>query len=176
MSFETLIKEKIEPLLKDKGFSVVEYIKNIFRFEHKTMEISVSFNEPDKECMLLLGIKNEFMYPVSDKALKEVFGMNLSLTNVTTYDFTNNLVSFFSSAADYLTGEDLSKLYEFRNFCDRESKLYTDRIIWEGILNKLNNAWTEKRYVDFIKLVEITGKDTLPDIVIKKYEIAKKHL
>jgi len=176
MEFNQLVREKIVPLFKGYKFLVVEEYENYFRFESNFVEATISYNELDRTSLFEIGKVGESLYPLNDKLIKQVFGSDTKINQVTKEIFVDNIALFLKSNGSALLRDDESKLLELKIFSEKESEVYTFQILQEQNLAAANKAWENGNYKEFIKIIDQTNKDKLPSSYQLKYKIAKQKI
>lgn len=174
MEFNQLVIEKILPLLKGYDFVVVEEYKNYFRFKSNIVEAKISYNELDRTSLFEIGKADEFLYPLNDKLIKQVFALDLKVDQVTKEVFVDNVALFLKKSGSVLLRDDETKFFELKIFTEKESEEYTSQLLQEQNLAAANKAWENGNYKEFIKIIDQTNKDKLPSSYQLKYKIANQ--
>jgi hypothetical protein len=94
MEYNQLVIERIVPLFKGYDLLVVEEYKNYFRFKSNVVEATISYNELDRTSLFEIGKAGEFLYPLNDKLIKQVFGSDAKVNQVTKEIFVDNIALF----------------------------------------------------------------------------------
>jgi hypothetical protein len=176
MEFNQLVIKKIVPLFKDYGFLVVEEYENYFRFKSKIVESIISYNELDGTSVFEIGKMNEFLYPLNEKLIKQIFGSDAKINQVTKEMFVENITLFLQNNGSAFLRGDESKLLEFKIYSEKESEVYTFQILQAQNLTSANKAWENGNYKEFIKTIDQTNKDKLPSSYHLKYKIANQKI
>ncbi|HNO01181.1 MAG TPA: hypothetical protein PKN06_13030 [Chitinophagaceae bacterium] len=176
MEYNQLVIERIVPLFKGYDLLVVEEYKNYFRFKSNVVEATISYNELDRTSLFEIGKAGEFLYPLNDKLIKQVFGSDAKVNQVTKEIFVDNIALFLKSNGSALLSGDESKLLELKLFSEKESEVYTFQILQEQNLAAANKAWENGNYKEFIKMIDQTNKDKLPSSYQLKYKIANQKI
>jgi hypothetical protein len=174
MEFNQLVTERIEPLFKGYDFLVVEKYKNYFRFKSTLVEAIISYNELDRTSLFEIGRVDGLLYPLNDKLIKQVFDSDAKIEPVTKEIFVDNVALFLEGNGSALLRGDESKLSELKHYSEKESEIYTSRILQEQNLTTANRAWENGNYKEFIKIIDQTDKDKLPSSYQLRYKIAKQ--
>jgi hypothetical protein len=176
MEFNQLVIKNIVPLLRGHGFLVVEQYRNYFHFRSKIVEVAISYNELDRICLFEVGRINELLYPINDNLIKQVFGLDVKVTQVTKDVFVDNIASLLKNSGLALLEGNESKLLEIKNFSEKESEIYTSQVLQKQNLIAANKAWKSGNYKEFIKIVDQLDKDKLPSSYQLKYKIANQKI
>ncbi len=172
MEFNQLIIRDIVPLFEGNGFLVIEQYKNFFHFKSKTVEATISYNELDRTCLFEVGTINDFLYPISDNLIKQVFDLDIKINQVTKEVFVDNIALLLKKNGSALLRGDESKLLEVKFFIERESEAYTSKVLQEQNLAAASKAWENGNYKEFVKIIDQLNKDKLPSSYQLKYKIA----
>jgi hypothetical protein len=176
MEFNQLVVKNIVPLFEGHGFLIVEQYKNYFHFKSNLVEATISYNELDRTCLFEIGKANEFLYPVNDNLIKQVFGLDVKVNQVTKEVFVDNITLLLKSNGSVLLRGDESKLLELKIFSEKESEIYTSQILQEQNLTAANKAWENGSYKEFVKIIDQLNKDKLPSSYQLKYKIANQKM
>ena len=176
MEFNKLVTEKIVPLFEGRGFVVAEQHKNYFHFKSNMIEATMSYSELDKSCLFEVGKINEFLYPINDNLIKQVFDLDVKVDQVTKEIFVDNMAFILNNSGSALLTGDESKLLEIKIYGERESQAYTFQILQEQNLEAANQAWEMCNYKEFIKIIERMDKNKLPSSYQLKYKIANQKI
>ncbi|MEI8278752.1 MAG: hypothetical protein WCG87_03250 [Bacteroidota bacterium] len=174
MEFEQLVKEHIEPFLKEKGFSLERPYKNSFHFKSDMIQINIGYNNYERSCLFGIGMTGEQEYIFTNKAIKNVFGTEIKLAEVTVEDFVLNVVSFLQNEGSELLNKGSNKFKELEEFLHAESRRYTIKMMQDQYLPLADNAWKNGEYQEFIRVIDELKIEELPDSYKMKYEIANK--
>lgn len=174
MEFNQLVIERIVPLFKGYDLLIVEEYKNYFRFKSNVVEAVISYNELDRTSIFEMGKAYEFLYPLNDKLIKQVFGSDANINQVTKEIFVDNIALFLKGNGSALLRGDESKLRDLKNFSEKESEIYTFKVLQEQNLAAANKAWEDGNYKEFIKIIDQINKDKLPSSYQLKYKIANQ--
>ncbi len=176
MEFNELVTEKIVPLFKRYGFQVTEEYKNFFQFKSALVEAIISYNELDKTSLFEIGRRDNFLYPITDNAIRQVFGLNVKIIQQTKEAFVNSIVIFLEKEGTVILSGDLSRLNNLKLFVEEESDIYTSQILEQQNLVAVNKAWDIGNYREFIELINQINKDKLPSSYKLKYKIANQRV
>ena len=125
MDFNQLVNEKLNPLFFKHGFRETEKGYNWIKFFSACNEVVISYNSSDKQCLVEAGKKDEILYPLNQKAIKAVFGLDVEIDDVQKEVFIENIVFFFQYGGILLLFCQNGKLTELSSFIENESKNYT---------------------------------------------------
>ena len=97
MDFNQLISEKLHSLFTECGLEITEQLRNIVRYESKTLHVSLAYNERENSNNFWLGSKlsNDFV-EMDDQVMKEFFDSDLQLKHLSQENFVNNIFKFFT--------------------------------------------------------------------------------
>ena len=176
MDFNQLVITKIAPLFKERGFQFIQLLKDSFEFKSAYVEGTISYNELDQTCFFEIGKKGEFLYPINDESIKQVFSSNIKIDLQAKEGWVNNIGIFLREDGSALLREDLNKINDLKSFIERESEVYTSRILEQQNLAIASKIWEIENYSEFIRLLDQINKDTLPLSYQLKYKLAKQRL
>ena len=176
MNFNQLVFEKVVPLFSEQHFQVSELYENFFQFKSVLVEVTISYNELDKTCLFEVGKVGGFLYPINDNALEQVFGSEIKFNQQTKEGFLNSVVIFLKQEGIFILNGELEKLEELKSFIEKESEVYTSKVIKQYNLAALDKAWNNGEYEAFIKLFNQTNKNEFPQSYLIKYKIANQKI
>ena len=103
-------------------------------------------------------------------AVKTVFKDDSFLFQLTlTID---NLISFFKGTGKSIVSGEKDTFEYLSEFSQRQSRDFTKNIIQLQNIQGVDNTWTQKDYLGFIKCIDRTDKELLPESYLRKYKIA----
>jgi hypothetical protein len=174
MEFNTLVRIQLLPILRKYGFEIAEDFKNIVRFQSTVMMVNIVFNNYDKSHLVELGRLGESLYPLNNNAIKVLFSSELSIEQVTSKVFTQNLSLLFEQqeGVEMLKGN----LEPLGNFTIIQSEHYTSELIQRQELEIASKAWKEKDYKNFVESINKMGIDKVPQSYKLKYKLAIQRL
>lgn len=176
MDFNQLVIEKIFPLFQKQDFTVENEYNNFFQFKSAHIEVIISYNELDRTSLFEVGKRDNFLYPINDKAINIVFGSDIKVDKQTKEVFIDNIAIFLESEGSIIFKGDTKKLDEFKHFIEAESNIYTSQILKQQNLSAADKAWNVGNYMEFIKLIEQVNKNNVPFSYLLKYKIAIKRV
>ncbi|HWB26797.1 MAG TPA: hypothetical protein VG738_15040 [Chitinophagaceae bacterium] len=109
---------------------------------------------------------------IDNEILTQFFQSDLRLSNVPANDFVDNLILFFKKEAIFLSGGDMSKIYELEKFDLERAQTYTTDLLIKQQLPSIDIAWKNKNYKAFVDLVNQVDKRKLPPSYSMKLKIA----
>ncbi|WP_428897778.1 hypothetical protein Dip518_001571 [Parelusimicrobium proximum] len=174
MNFNAVIKNKVYPIFYEYNFKIYKDEKNCIQLRSSKIEINIAYNILEQSCYLSIGKIGEMHYPLTDNFIKDIFKVNFSVEDLPLLKFIENIVRIFNmpQGVELLKGN----IDELREYVEKESHEYTERIIFNQMLYKIDIAWQEKKYVEFIRYLNKLDLDKLPKSYKLKYEIAKKKI
>jgi hypothetical protein len=173
MKFNQLIKTHILPILQKYGFEISEEFKNIIRFQSSVVEINIVYNNREKSCYISMGRKGaSFLCPLNDKAVKNLFGSELSIEKTASAVFVRNLSLLFEQpkGIDLLKGN----VEPLENFIRQQSAYYTAELIRKQALETASKAWETNDYITFVESMDKIDISKIPRSYQLKYTIAKR--
>jgi hypothetical protein len=169
MNFEQSIYPLTE-FLTDNNFSVTKKEQHFIEYSTNSAIITVAYANLEYLFYTHVGQDSKSLIELTPIAVKEVFKDDSFLFQSTlTID---NLISFLSGVGKPIILGDKIKFKELNEFSERQSREYTQRIIQVQNIQGADNAWKQKDYINFIKCIDRTEKDLLPESYLKKYKIA----
>ena len=174
MEFNTLVKTHLLPILQKYGFEIAEELKNIVRFQSSVMKVNLVFNDYDKSHLVELGRQGETLYPLNDSAVKELWGSALSIEQVTSETFVQNLSLLFETkeGAEILKGN----VNSLKSVIMLRSEKYTSELMQKQTLEAALRAWEANDYVAFIESLDQIDISKIPQSYQLRYKIAKLKL
>ncbi len=112
---------------------------------------------------------------IDNTTLEDLFHSKLSLSNVSRKAFLEGLVEFFELEALPLLTGDVGAVSSLKIFDRRRNQRYMENLMNMERLTKLDSAWSEKDYDEFIRLIGDIETRNLPPSYEKKFELAKKY-
>jgi hypothetical protein len=169
MNFE----ESIYPLtefLADNKFSVTNKSLHFIEYSSNSATITVAYSNLEYLFYTHVGQNSKSLIELTPIAVKEVFkDDSFQFQSTLTID---NLISFLKTAGKSIVLGDKKVFSELNEFSERQSVEYTKQIIHSQHIQCADKAWTQKDYMNFIKCIDRTEKDLLPESYLKKYKIA----
>jgi len=176
MTFDQLVIEKIEPILRRWGYKIVERYENFFRFQSGNVEMRIAYNFLDKGHYFEIGKKNAHLHPINDSSIKQVFGVDIKVEQVSKEVFADNIVVFLETKGSDILKGNLDKLTQLETFVVQKSEKYTSGLIEKQCLESANKAWDSGNYREFIRLLEHIHVDNIPKSYLLKYKIASQRI
>jgi hypothetical protein len=176
MEFKELVLDKLGLIFQGHGLHVAEQFKNYVKLKSDAVVIILSHDERDNSNTFEVGRSEDFLYPVNDNVVKEVFASDTVLSNVTSEDFVNNLVVFFEGVGSAIINGDAAALKAVENSVHKQSEEYTNQLVDKQNLDAANKAWQDGNYEKFIKYVDRISKQNLPSSFSLKYRMAQQKL
>jgi len=173
MNFEQSISPLTE-FLTDNNFSVTKKEQHFIEYSTNSAIITVGYAKLEYLFYTYVGQSSKSLVELTPIVVKEVFkDDSFILQSTLTID---NLISFLSSVGKPIILGDKKTFNELNEFSERQSREYTKQIIQLQNIQGADKAWTQKDYINFIKCIDRTEKDLLPDSYLKKYKIAVNKL
>jgi len=172
MEFNILVKNNVFPILKGYGFRISQESENILELESHEIKMNIIYNKYERSFFVEIGKKDNNFYPLSNNAINSILGFSLPIQNVPLTIFIKNLSIFIKEkkGLKILSG-DISPL---KNFVEKDSLDYTNNLIKEPTLLKVDRAWNNKDYHLFIQYFNELDISKIPQSYLLKYNIAKK--
>lgn len=174
MDFNELVENQISPILLQNGYEIIGKYRNIMQFESLKMEIRLVFDDREKSIYFYIGRRDKILYSLDNDIIRELLGYELLIDHVAIDVFIKNLVVLFKqNVMIRLLHGDISIL---ESIVQRNSKEYTSRLLYEQTLKEASIAWEHKDYEGFVDCINKLENQQLPEIYLRKYNIAKKHI
>ncbi|WP_280670968.1 MULTISPECIES: hypothetical protein [unclassified Dysgonomonas] len=173
MKFTSLVKAQLFPIFQEYGFNIIRESENTIQFKSLILKINVVFNKYDKSHLIEIG-KEGALYPLNNNVVKELFDSNLSIEEVTSETFVQNLSVLFKTrkGAEMLNGN-----VEFlKKNIIQQSEDYTSELMQKQELEAAWEAWEVGDYEVFINKIDRIGVNKVPQSYQLKYKIAKHKL
>lgn len=170
MKFDDVIKS-ISPIFLEHGFSISDHSRNYIRYESDVVAFTFAFDSIENAFYVAAGYKDRILIELLDNQLmQEVFGaVNYSGQKQLIDEY---LVHFLKGRGHELLRDNSAVLDKLEAYSTRRAKEYTESILKQQTLKAADNAWINKDYPSFIKLLDTIDKNTLPESYLKKYRIA----
>lgn len=169
MNFEESIYPLTEFLL-DNNFSVTKKSLHFIEYSSGSATISVAYASLEYSFYIHVGQNSESLTELTPIAIKEVFkDESFRLQSTLTMD---NLVLFLKTKGRSIVVGEKDAFNALKEFADNRSREYTKEIVQLQNMQWADNAWIQKDYSNFIKFIDKTEKNLLPDSYQKKYKIA----
>ncbi len=173
MNFEKSIYPLTEYLI-DNEFSIINKSPHFIKYSSNSATITVAYDNLEYLFYVHVGKNSESLMELTPIALKGVFkDDSFQFQSTLTID---NLISFLKAAGKSIALGDKKIFKELKEFSDRQSKEITKQIIQLQNIQGADKAWKQKDYINFIKCIDRTEKDLLPQSYLKKYKIAMDKL
>ena len=174
MEFNALVKTRLFPILQKYGFEIEIELKNILRFQSPVMKVNIVFNLYDRSFLVEIGKRDETLYSLNDYVVKELFNSSLSVEQVTSETFVQNLSMLFATqeGIEILLGN----VKSLKSIMIRQSDNYTFELLLKQALEISIKAWEANDYAAFINSIDKIGISKLPQSFRLKYKIAKQKL
>jgi hypothetical protein len=157
-------------LLTDSHFSVTYKEQHFVRYSSNSAIITVAYASLEYLYHTHVGQNSKSLVELTPIAVKEVFkDDSFQLQSTLTIE---NLISFLKTSGKLIVSGDKKIFKELVEFSERQSKEYTRQINHSQNVQGADKAWTQKDYSNFIKCIDRTEKDLLPESYLKKYKIA----
>jgi hypothetical protein len=169
MNFDDSIYPLTEFLI-DNNFSVTKKEQHFVEYSANSAIITVAYNILEYVFYISVGQNSKSLTELTPLEVKEVFREDgFQFQSTLTID---NLISFLNGAGKGILLGDKKIFKELKEFTERKSKEFTRQIIQLQNTKSADKAWTQKDYANFIKCIDRTEKDLLPESYLKKYKIA----
>jgi len=169
MNFE----ESIYPLtefLQDNNFSVTKKSLHFIEYSSSSATINVAYASLEYSFYIHAGQNSKSLTELTPIAIKEVFkDERFRLQSTLTMD---NLISFLKTTGKSIVVGEKDAFNALKEFADNRSREYTRKIVQLQNIQWADNAWIQKDYSNFIKFIDKTEKNSLPESYLKKYKIA----
>ncbi|MDP4216250.1 MAG: hypothetical protein Q8927_08610 [Bacteroidota bacterium] len=176
MDFDALIVQRVEPILRSYGFKLLLHHSCFFQFQSNLVELVISFDTRENSHFVQIGSRGVFMYPLDDRAIKELFDPDIQLESASHEQFVSNLNLFMQNNGAALFKGNPGDLDKLRLWVKKDSKEYTERLMKGQLKEAADKAWKGGDYDRYIKLVNQIGLKLLPGSYSKKYEMAVRRL
>ena len=161
MNFEELIYPLTE-FLTDNNFSVTNKSPYSIEYSSNFTTIRIAYANLEKLFYTYVGQSSKSLIELTPTAAKEVFNDDsFKFQSTLTID---NLISFLQGNGKSILSGDKNAFIELNEFSERQSKEYTRRIIQSQNIQSADEAWMQKDYINFIKLIDKTEKSCFPNL------------
>ena len=169
MNFEELIYPLTE-YLADNNFSVTNKSLHLIEYSSNFATIRIAYANLEHLLYTYVGQSSKSLIELTPTAAKEVFNDDsFQFQSTLTID---NLISFLKGNGKSIVSGDKNAFLELNEFSKRQSKEYTRQIIQSQNIQSADKAWIQRDYINFIKFIDKTEKNLLPESYLKKYKIA----
>jgi hypothetical protein len=169
MNFEESIYPLTEFLL-DNNFSVTKKSVHFIEYSSSSATISVAYASLEYSFYIHAGQNSKSLTELTPIAIKEVFkDDSFRFQSTLTID---NLMSLLKTTGKSIVIGDKDVFNALEEFADNRSREYTRKIVELQNIQWADNAWIQKDYLNFIKFIDKTEKNLLPESYQKKYKIA----
>lgn len=156
--------------LTSNGFLVTNKEQHFIRYSTNSTVITVAYASLEYLFYSHVGQDSNSLVELTPLAVREVFkDDSFQFQSTLTIE---NLVSFFKKSGKQILSGDEKIFKELIEFSERQLKEYTRQINHLQNIQGADKAWTQKDYLNFIKCIDRTDKDLLPESYLKKYKIA----
>ena len=169
MNFDQAI-DPLTEFLTENNFSVVYKEQHFIKYSSNSAIITVAYASHEYLFYTHVGQKTKSLTELTPIAVNEIFkDDSFKLQSTLTID---NLIYFLKGVGKSIVLGD-KKIFEVLiKFSEKQSKEFTKQIIQLQNIGGADKAWIQKDYEGFIKCIDRTEKDLLPEIYLKKYKIA----
>lgn len=173
MNFSEEIKQGLLPMINRGIFEIIEERNNFLKLCSNELQFYIAYNE--LECSSSLSIEHQHVdsFEVRNTLLRDIFGCDIELERVTKDVFIKNIILFLTDCYSKLA--DRSLIDQCITLSRQRDHDYTSYLIVRQNLNKADKAWSEKNYIEFMKLIDIIPTHELSPSYELKYKIAKKN-
>ncbi len=169
MNFEQSIYPLTE-FLTDNNFSVAYKEQHFIRYSTNSTIITVAYANLEYLFYTHVGQDSKSLVELTPIAVREVFkDDSFQFQSTLTIE---NLILFLKTSGKLIISGDKKIFKELIEFSERQSKEYTRQINHSQNIQGADKAWKQKDYLNFIKCIDRTEKDLLPESYLKKYKIA----
>jgi hypothetical protein len=173
MNFEKSINPLTEFLI-EKRFSVMNKSLNFIEYSSNSATITVAYASLEYLFYIYVGQNSKSLIELTPIAIEEVFkDTSFQLQSTLTIE---NIISFLKANGKSIVLGDKKIFKELNEFSERKSREYINQIIQLQNIENADKYWTQKDYTNFIKCIDKTEKDLLPESYLKKYKIAMDKL
>jgi len=169
MNFEQSIHPLTE-FLTDNNFSIAYKEQHFITYSSNSAVITVAYASIEYLFYTHVGQNAKSLIELTPITVKEVFDNNsFQFQSTLTIE---NLIAFLKTDGKSIVLGDKKIFVELKEFSERQSREYTRQIIHLQNVQGADKAWIQKDYAQFIKCIERTEKNLLPESYSKKYKIA----
>lgn len=169
MNFEQTIYPLTE-FLTDNNFLVVYKEQHFIKYSTNSTVITVAYANLEYLFFTHVGQNSKSLIELTPIAIKEVFEDNsFQFQSTLTIE---NLISFLKTSGKLIVSGDKKVFKELTEFSEHQSREYSRQIIQSQNIQGADKAWAQRDYVNFIKYIDRTEKELLPESYLKKYKIA----
>ena len=169
MNFEQSIYPLTE-FLTGNGFSVTNKQHLFIRYSTNSAVITVAYANLEYAFYTYVGQDSKSLVELTPIAVKKVFkDDSFQFQSPLTIE---NLILFLKTSGKLIVAGDQKIFKALIEFSELQSKEYTRQINHSQNIQGADKAWAQKDYLNFIKCIDRTEKDLLPESYLKKYKIA----
>jgi hypothetical protein len=172
MDFNQLVIDEIFPILSAYDFSISENFHNVLRFKSTEVGLSISYDQIDRTGLIEAGKRDGFLYPLDDELVKNVFGSSIKIEQTNMDVFVHNVALFLKTDGSSILTGDRIKMEQIKEFVERESEVYTSKLVQEQTLMQVDKAWSAGQYPEVVRLMDELKNQDLPQSYQLKYKIA----
>jgi len=176
MEFNKLVIERLEPIFIRYNLRVTEQLKNYIRYNSPVMIITLIHDERENSNSIYIGKDEEWMFPITDSMIKNVFNQKIKIDYGTIPGFINNLALFFQGKGSLILEGDPLIIKKLDEVLQAESAEYTSNLLLRQSLKAADQAWANGNYFDFIMFIDKIDQNKIPPTYYLKYKYAKKQL
>jgi hypothetical protein len=171
MNFEQEIKPIIDYLCENE-FAISEQHSDFVQLESDTGCFVLSKDPREQGISIYVGQKGFIPDQLTAEIYKNVFQEDFS----NSLPFPDNFIQFLKGNGHSLVKGDQTILNHIERLSSEASKTYTEEILQNQQLNKLEELWQNKEYETFIAIMNRTDTKILPAFYKLRYNIAKKRV
>lgn len=169
MNFEQSIYPLTE-FLANNNFSITKKEQHFIEYSTNSAIIIAAYANLEYLFYNHVGQNSKSLVELTPIAVKEIFkDDSFQLQSTLTIE---NLIFFLKTVGKSILLGDKKIFKELNDFSERQSRECTKQIIQLQNIQGADKAWTQKDYINFIKCIDRTEKDLLPESYLKKYKIA----
>jgi len=144
MEFNQLVFDKLGLIFQKQNLHVTEQFKNYVKFKSNCVVITLNHNELENSNAFYVGGNEDFLYPVNENVLRNVFNSNLKITDLNKETFVNNLAIFFEQEGRTLIAGNTYALEAVETYVYKKGEAYTMQLINKQNLLAADKAWEEE--------------------------------
>lgn len=169
MNFEQAIYPLTE-FLFDNNFLVAYREQHFIRYFKNSTTITVAYASLEYLFYTHVGQNSKSLIELTPAAIKTVFNDDsFQFQSTLTID---NLISFFKGKGKSIVSGHKDVFQRLIDFSDQQSKEFTKELIQLQNIQGADKAWRHKDYLSFIRCIDRTDKELVPESYLKKYKIA----
>lgn len=176
MSFNNIIKDKLDKLLSANNYELIEDQDNIIEYQNDNLAVRLVYNIREQISMCFIGRNIDLPIEITDSLLIDFFKSDRRIDHESLESFALSIYEFFQAEGKGLFEGNVEILTLVEEFIRKKNEEYTKGVMMKKYLDEANKAWNAENYEEYLELINKISPDDLSGSLKLKSKIATKKI